>query len=1624
MLLIESHISTLEARISAYVRDGESARILDDAAVDEAEALMDGQSGDLRRDLPILRVVGLLFWYRAELATGDERSYQLRTALSLLHPVTEESPESLPVEVVDFLRSPGGQYTRLAHRALSLLSQYYRTSDPQLLDPAIDSGMEALRFASDDEPDLTPLLFDVGSALHMRFAGAGPGSDATDATQSIELFRLVLSRAETEDQRSRALGSLASIQLRRYEQQGDLADLESSIDDFTELRASGRLTGDDRLELGRASVQRFEAGGDTADLDVAIAALEEGRRTADQTGYLRDECVRWLNVAYVARFDETGDEDDLHRGLRILRTDPEDGYLEPRPDEVLLHVVSGLLKALQEQPSLPLFDRTAILLRAALRTAPASDASLEELLQAVLYQRYAVSGHAGHLERTRSILDERGTGIPDSQADAMLRSVLQRTSGPVGPDVEEWAARTTRFLCALMPSGWHYRGLALASLSDFLRNCYLTSGNLDQLDEAIAAAREWPADEDPHSASVAQLANLLGMRTEHTDDRRHLDEAIAILETARDTDPVRSAMGALLLQRSKFGRSDDARRAVGILRRVVRETPEYDGNRPGRISNLAGALVVSFDENHDPAVLDEAIALHRAALSSTADETPRYLLRLGGLASALRKRGVALKDPASLNEAIVLLRRAADEGGPALRSNALDELIVALDHVSRTTGEAGPLDEMVQRLTTARTDPAFDTRQRFRCGSRLGRVLHWRYERSGSEADLDAAVDVLRRTASEPEPGELPTLLDTLGDTLRVRAERNGSRSDADAAVDAHREALALTDETDPEYSTRLAATGMSLCSRFEVAGDREDIDTSLEVLRRAVTIRSEDDRAGLESDLGVVLMRRFAVTQDQAELDESIDLQRRALSSADEDHTDRTRRLLNLSGPLRLRFERFGRLADLDEAIAAMRLVATDTGYRAGERPEILADLGVCLWARAQRTNEEADLNEAFTHLRAALDLLPEGHAIRPKALSGLAGTHMLLARRTRPMDLEQLTKAIELGRAAVAAAHPEHYQALGWQGNLAAELHDRHRLTGDERDRTESIAILENVLASAGALGADRGGWLLNLGHFLSESAQEDDDAYRRALAAYREAAELVTAPADLRCEAARWWGTMAGLRDDWPAAVAGYSLAVELLPLAVARGLHRSDQQFKLGNFSGLAPDAAACAIRAGDPQLALRLLEQGRGVLLAQALETRDEIADLAITHPDHARRFVAVRSRLDAPAGTNGQDNDVLHRLTAECDELIEEIRSLPGWSRFLRPPDTEEILRTVPDGAAAVVLNASRFGFDALIVKSGVLTVVPLDAVQADQLRLHAAELAAAIGVFHDGQADYDFRIFSVDKVCDCLAWLWHTVADPVFRRLGLSAPPEPGTALPRLWWVPTGAFTNLPLHAAGLHEDSEPFAHTVLDRVVSSYAPTLRSVVRAQRGSAAPDESGAIVVAATAVPGHPRLTAAEAEVAVAAAHLPRAEILAEAKPADVLATLDTVTYAHFACHAAADLDDPSRSHLVLHDGVLSIADIAARHSPDAFLAYLSACETSRTSTALADESIHIASAFQLAGFRHVIATLWPLSDSTARAVAEHVYTRLSSGPALALHDAIRRQREDDPGDVVNWIAPIHTGPE
>jgi CHAT domain-containing protein len=136
----------------------------------------------------------------------------------------------------------------------------------------------------------------------------------------------------------------------------------------------------------------------------------------------------------------------------------------------------------------------------------------------------------------------------------------------------------------------------------------------------------------------------------------------------------------------------------------------------------------------------------------------------------------------------------------------------------------------------------------------------------------------------------------------------------------------------------------------------------------------------------------------------------------------------------------------------------------------------------------------------------------------------------------------------------------------------------------------------------------------------------------------------------------------------------------------------------------------------------------------------------------------------------------------------------------------------------------------------------------------------------------------------------------------------------------------------------------------------------------------------------------------------------------------------HFACHGGQDVGKSSASRVYLNDGPLSVADISALQITAGELAFLSACETAQASSILTDESLTISSAMLLAGFKHVVGTLWYVYDPLAPVVSNRFYKNLQDqgagvpDAATALHNAVAALRAAYPHRPVTWAQYVHVG--
>ncbi|GAB3842103.1 CHAT domain-containing protein [Dactylosporangium cerinum] len=380
---------------------------------------------------------------------------------------------------------------------------------------------------------------------------------------------------------------------------------------------------------------------------------------------------------------------------------------------------------------------------------------------------------------------------------------------------------------------------------------------------------------------------------------------------------------------------------------------------------------------------------------------------------------------------------------------------------------------------------------------------------------------------------------------------------------------------------------------------------------------------------------------------------------------------------------------------------------------------------------------------------------------------------------------------------------------------------------------------------------------------------------------------------------------------------------------------------------------------------------------------------------------------------------------ARWPHLLDEIRQVAGFEGFALPPAMEALHEAAGVGTV-VAITVTRHGCGALWLDRDDAGSVELPDLTMSDAAEHARDFLDAMNT-PSGLVD-------AAGIARVLAWLWDAVAGPVLDALGHTIQPDVQRpdGWPRVWWIPTGPLSVLPLHAAGHHDDPPQARRSVLDRVVSSYTPSVRVLADARGRIGRPTSGMAVGINQTAGSDLPPLRKAETEASGVArlVHRDAPPLLGpDATHEAVMRRLPEAGWAHFACHGFVDHDDPGQSYLALYDAPLKVHELFNVELRNPYLAFLSACTTGQGSTRLPDESIHLASGFQLAGYPHVIATLWPINDSIAVRLAERIYTAIHPAPeswhepGLALHRTVHAYRERYPSAPQIWASHVHFGP-
>ncbi|KAJ7879712.1 CHAT domain-containing protein [Mycena leptocephala] len=458
----------------------------------------------------------------------------------------------------------------------------------------------------------------------------------------------------------------------------------------------------------------------------------------------------------------------------------------------------------------------------------------------------------------------------------------------------------------------------------------------------------------------------------------------------------------------------------------------------------------------------------------------------------------------------------------------------------------------------------------------------------------------------------------------------------------------------------------------------------------------------------------------------------------------------------------------------------------------------------------------------------------------------------------------------------------------------------------------------------------------------------------------------------------------------------------------------------------PNATSRALRTcinqSDLHAAVEFLEQGLATTFQQMLQLKTNVDLLP---PDKAQAFQNLSSQLYSGMFPNSIS------LVEERNKLIQDIRKQPGFEYFLRPKFYND-LRHASQGGPVVILTSHKVTCHAIIIPNPTSEPahVPLPTVTSeilnsqrtmlknllDQCNVRTREQSSSSRLF--GRREPFTSKPTEQCFADLLNWLWIHIVEPVYQVLK-----SHGIVNGRLWWLPTGGFTGLPLHASSPTE----FIH--------SYTVTLGSLLDAYSKKSSRIAPKLALIGVTHTDSHwsnfLKGVQEEVDKIVSVVKEPYVQCLVgnQATVDAVKLQLQDCSWVHLACHGRQDLGEPTKSHLQLYEGTLDLETILRMPLPNAQFVFLAACQTAMGDATLVNESFHLGGGFLTAGFRSVIGTMWSMRDSDGSIVAETVYSHLfrdgkqpeASDTAEALQLAVKElKKRNVPHE--RWMPFIHMG--
>ncbi|KAI3018609.1 hypothetical protein CBS147482_2651 [Aspergillus niger] len=915
--------------------------------------------------------------------------------------------------------------------------------------------------------------------------------------------------------------------------------------------------------------------------------------------------------------------------------------------------------------------------------------------------------------------------------------------------------------------------------------------------------------------------------------------------------------------------------------------------------------------------------------------------------------------------------------------------------------------------------------------------------------------------------------------------------TDIDKALAYYQEAVMLKPER-PEIRVLLAsALSMKLC----VTSDDQCLPLAITQLERTTQIKGDwpwrqvslrllaslyaarHSRTGSEEDLQGT--RRLIATLGQADPISSViehTLFENIFKASDdkmvgEEALDKTIKLLDQaadSDPARRmllyllhiqRGQRTGNTRDIDFAISELQGLYDDL-------PEDVVHEGVAegrrrlssyLIRKWQRTNSPEDalkaLKEIIKGYRAALP----GSELKTRFLAHICTILMGLEAPKRPdqiLKMINLLENLEIRcndrlsidaktdiRSSRAALCKILYSSTGELTYLEKTISLYEELLGEYSHKSSGLNVLLQNLAITWVKKAihtqENAAWMQALQYALQPCASEEVYSINRVQCA------TTIVYCALRLEEWEWaCDTADGI--------------FPLLPSISGRDLEQDDRIRGIRTISNFTSNVCTAYINAMKAFGALTKLEQGRGIMMGDLFDSQSDLTALQQASPDLAREYETHRNRAfhrigvdETKRGSPNERRDAFQKLR-HCELRI---REMAGFETFLQSMTSHEICQCSSEGPI-IIVNISDFASDAIVVVPSGPICLRLNDMKATSVPPFREYLMRNGGMYPSGrdlendisQKEFDYR--------DMLAWLWYTCVKHILDTLAFYQKISTSGQKTRVWWIGAGSASGLPFHAAGDYRGDQPNEdENCLARVISSYIPTIKTLrnararaTQAMHRAAAADKLSLLIATMPDTPGHGTLSGVLQEsqrITDVVGQAMNVRHMVEPSSEGVLNQLQHAELVHFACHGHSDPHDPLKSHLLLKKDTAEFGEVVDKLTVSklletqamsrAWIAYLSACSTAEIrDKSLRNEGLHITSGFLIAGFSHIIGSIWPADDQISADMAAYFYEAFvarrataadpNRAVAEAVHDATLRIRKKYAYEPLAWASYTHVG--